>query len=293
MQHDDATAKVAQIEADLAKDRATVADTIDALRARLTVDSLIADAGVTLADNIAPLTAALDRTVRANPLAVALIGAGVAWLALGGRSRKTATASVAGSRYDALMRWEDEGGPSHDLPLDDDMSWAYESDALRDRARAALSRIEASAKAGFSTVARTAEARAEVIARYATDANLALRRGLEGLPQSVQDWIAVLREQIYRAPRAAIAARQRLIEDRPVVAGAVAFAVGAGLAAALPRTLAEDRLFGAERDRLVDHAQAVLRAERSRASDVVADLAGTTRAEPYGAAPRYPHAVGS
>ena len=102
-----------------------------------------------------------------------------------------------------------------------------------------------------------------------------------------------MREQIYRAPRAAIAARQRLIEDRPVVAGAVAFAVGAGLAAALPRTLAEDRLFGAERDRLVDHAQAVLRAERLRASDVVADLAGTTRAEPYGAAPRYPHAVGS
>ena len=293
MSYSDDMPEMARIEAGLARDRATVADTLDALRDRLTVDALMSDAKTILADNIGPLTAGIDRTVRGNPLAVALIGAGLAWLVIGRNRAERKPASIAGTRRDALIRWEDEGGPAHDPQVADDMTWMHESDSLRDKARAALARVEEAARAGFSTVARTAEDRAEVLSRYARDASRALRHGLDDLPTTAQDKIVALREQAYRLPRAAASAPGRMIEDQPMVAGVVALVVGAGLAVALPRTTTEDRLFGAERDRLVDHAQIMLRAERARAADVVADLAGTLRAELHTAAVQYPRAVGS
>lgn len=298
MQHDHDLPDVAQIEAELARDRATVADTLDALRDRMTGDALMQDAKSLLVDNIGPLTARLDQTVRANPLAVAMIGIGAAWLLFGGRRDPRSDQSLpertlAGTRRDALIRWEDEGGPAFDPASQDDTAWVHESDSLRDRARDALARIENAAKVGLATVAETAEERADVLSRYASDAARALRRGLEDLPSATQDRLVALREQAYRAPSAAAAAPRQFLEEQPLIAGAVALAMGAGVAAALPRTSAEDRLFGAERDRLMDHAAAMLRAERARAGDVVADLAGTLRHELHSAATRYPRTVGT
>ncbi len=293
MQHTEDMSDVARIEAELAKERATVADTLDALRGRLTVDSLTADVREALADNIGPISAGLDRIVRANPLAVALIGAGVAWLAVGGLRHIRPGKSVAGTADEPLSGWDDEGGRGYHPPLGEDMSWVRDSHALRASARANLASIEAAAREGFISVVRAAEERADVVARYAVDSNIALRRGLEGLPVEAQDRIVALRERVFSAPRTADAVKQRMLEDQPMVAGAIALAVGACLAAALPRTQAEDRLFGAERDRLVNHAQAMLRAEKSRASDVVADFAGTLRSGLQSTTVRYPRAIGT
>ena len=292
MQHTDELSDVERIEADLARDRASVAGTLDALRHRFTGDALMHDAKSVLVQNVGPLTARLDQTVRANPLAVALIGIGAAWLAFG-RRKDRRDHSLAGTRREALIRWEDEGGPAFDQPVQDDMSWVHESDSLRDKAKTALKRIEDAAKAGLTTVAETAEDRADLLSRYAVDAAKALRKGIEDLPAATQDRLVALREQAYRVPRVAVAATRHLLEEQPLIAGAVALAVGAGMAAALPRTPVEDRLFGAERDRLIDHAQATLRAERARAGDVMADLAGTLRSEVHDAVERYPHAIGT
>ena len=271
---------LAQIESDLERERTALASNLANLGSRLTMDSLVSETSNLVKGNLGPLTRGIDRTVRANPLAVAVIGAGVAWLAFGRRgAQDTTTPDLAGTRYEALSRWEDEGGPPAPLPEPDCAEWLAETDRLHTRARDALGRIAAAAKNRIGASDLTAADRAAVVARFATDARRTLRRGLEGLPAATQDQIVALREKAYLAHRNAVTNTGRMIEDEPMLAGCFALAIGAGIAAALPRTTVEDRLLGAERDRLVDQAKVVLRHERARAADVVADLAGTLRHE--------------
>ncbi|MFZ1469428.1 MAG: hypothetical protein WAT09_10680 [Paracoccaceae bacterium] len=280
-QNDHTTRDLAQIEADLERDRAALADSLGHLRSRLTMDSMLDEARSLVMGNLGPLTRGLDRTVRANPLAVAVIGAGVAWLALGRRGppQQPPKEALAGTKFEAMTRWEDEGGPPAPLPEPDGTEWLAETERLHTRALSALASIAAAAKDRLVPADRTAEDRADVVAGFAADTRQSLRRGLEGLPASARDKIVAMREKAYLAHRVAVQRTGRMIEDDPLVAGCIALALGSGIAAALPQTALEDRLLGAERDRLVNQAKAVLADERARAADLLASMAGTLRHE--------------
>lgn len=61
---------------------------------------------------------------RANPAAVGMTVAGLAWLALAAMSRRAAASrqdepALAGTYYEAITRWADDGGPVRGLPPDD------------------------------------------------------------------------------------------------------------------------------------------------------------------------------
>ena len=57
------------------------------------------------------------------------------------------------------------------------------------------------------------------------------------------------------------------VDDHPLVAGALAMAVGAAIAGALPRTRYEDEAIGSYRDELFDEAEQVFREERRKAEE--------------------------
>jgi Protein of unknown function (DUF3618) len=275
---DDLTAD--EIAAGLERDRADLAGTIDSLRERLSVDALMTDAASFAKTNLAPYTRALDGAVRANPLAAVLAGVGIAWLAFGRTSRQAAPEpALAGTKVEALSRWEDEGGPPAEplTALDDD--WIVEADQLRDRAAAALARIDAAARRKLRPAAEIARDRAEVLARLASSTRAAMLRRLETFSSDAQERILAAREQAYAARMVAVRQGTKLIEERPMVAGAIGMAIGAAVASALPRTVIEDRLFGQERDRLMRLASDALRHERSRAADAAGRVADTVAAE--------------
>lgn len=278
--HDFSDLSADQIAARLDQDRAALAASIDDMRDRLSVDALLGDALGFAKTNLQPYARALDGAVRANPLAALMTGAGLAWLAFGGRRRDTRPPEtpISATRFGALARWEDEGGPVAPLPEPDE-PWIAEADELRDQAIGALARIDAAARAKLRPVAELAQDRAQVLADLAKATQAAMRRGLDGLGAEAQARILAVREQAYTARIAAMRQGIRLIEERPVVAGAISAAIGAALAAALPPTATEDRLFGDERDYLLRRADSALREERARASDAAARLAETLATE--------------
>lgn len=272
-QHDMNDLNADEIAASLERERADLAMTIDGLRDRLSVDTLVGDALGYAKANMAPYARALDGAVRANPLAAVMVGVGLAWLVFGrkGGALQPDT-SLAGTKFEAMSRWEDEGGPVAPLP-EADTAWITAADALRDRASAALSRIEAAARARLRPAAELARDRAEVLADLAKGTRAAMLQGLNGLNAEAQARILAVREQAYVARTAAVRQGTKLIEERPVVAGAIGMAIGAAVAAALPRTETEDRIFGEERDRLLAGAQAALRQEKARAGHTASRLA--------------------
>ena len=256
-----------------------MAQTIDGLRNRLSADALIGDALSMAKAQLGPAVRLLDSAVRSNPLAAAMTGIGLAWLVLGRRpAAPEPPPALAGTRYEALTRWEDEGGPVAPLPAPDDV-WIAEADRLRDTASKVLARIDAAARAHLRPVAEIAASRAAVLADLARDTRAAMLRGLETLTGGAQTRILAARETAYAARLVAARHGARLIEERPLIAGAVAVALGAAVAAVLPRTATEDRIFGPERDQLLTRARQVLDQERTRAAAVAAHLADTVTAE--------------
>lgn len=268
-----------EIAASLERERQDLAVSLDGLRTRLSADMLVGDAMGYVKANLGPYARSLDGAVRSNPMAAVLAGVGLAWLVLG---RKGASAPpavpLAGTKFEAMSRWEDEGGP----PAPDhvaDADWIAEADALRHRASGALARIEAAARDRLRPAADLALDRARVLADLAGTTRVAMQRGLEGLTQDARSRVLALREEAYAARLAAQRQGTRLIESHPIVSGAIGMAIGAAVASVLPHTRTEDRLFGQDRDRLLARAADALREERIRATATVSRLAETVAAE--------------
>lgn len=103
---------MSEIEADLAKNRVLLSRNLELLQHRFSFDGAVDAAKQAVTSNAGDISAAVSRAVRTNPLAVALIGAGLVWLATGkspgfGTVRRPVPDS---SPTRPLDTWADEGG---------------------------------------------------------------------------------------------------------------------------------------------------------------------------------------
>jgi ElaB/YqjD/DUF883 family membrane-anchored ribosome-binding protein len=235
------------IAAQLDQDRAALAQSIEALRDRLTPNVVLEDALDYARANVGPYAQALEGAVRANPMAAILVGAGVAWLALGRRSAPEPAAAVMGS------------------------DWMTHADRLRDVAILELDEIDHET----AHPAEVASHRAGVLSSLATATRAAMLRGLDGLSHEAQDSILAARESAYAARIAVARQAGRVIEDRPLLAAGIGMAIGAAVGAALPGTATEDRLLGPDRDRLLAQAKGLLREEQDKVARAGVNLAAT------------------
>ena len=126
---------------------------------------------------------------------------------------------------------------------------------------------------------RARKARAEMRARGAK--NRAYRRAsemMERINAGTEDMSAEARRRVHAARMRAIDAQHRVEQemsrrsaqarefanDQPLLAGALAMAVGAAIGAALPRTRMENEAVGEYRDQLMDEADRVFREEAEK-----------------------------
>lgn len=271
-----------QIEAQLDQDRDALAESLNALRSRLSLEGLWSDGATLVKANAAPYTQALDAAIRANPVALAVTAVGLAWLILGRRkSPEGDPSSLAGSRFEAETRWEDEGGPVSDLPVADlpvadlpetDAAWMQEADTLRLRAAAMIARINTAVRDNLAPAADLAKIRSDVVVSLAKDIRRVMAKGLDTVSGGARDKILAAREQAYLMRISATKVGAETVRDNPVVAGLALAVAGATVAALLPRSAFENQVFGAPRDQVVGEAKRVLKDERQRVSNFVQGL---------------------
>ncbi|NHB76008.1 hypothetical protein [Rhodobacter calidifons] len=272
---------IPEIERALERDREALARSLAALRDRMRPASILSHGAASLKSGAAAVVARASEG----------LARGADWLT--GQDGQ-ASPTLAGTRYEALSRWEDEGGPpapdAEPLPFEPEEDWLVEARDLRARALALLARIDDAARTGLAPPADLARHRAEIVAAFAAETAIALGRGLESLGEAARSAALEARERTYLA-RVAVAQPARAeVEAQPLVAVALAAAAGATLACLLPRTEAEDRLLGTARDRLAGDLKRLARPERLLAGDLAPGLSaafgrGLDRAEAAAAAP--------
>lgn len=261
---------------------------IDALWNRFSLDRLWSDGASLIKANAGPYTQALDAAVRANPVGLALTAVGLAWLILGRRNGVQAEASaLAGTKFEAQARWEDEGGPVADLP-ETDALWIEEADRLRARASGMMARINTAVRDNLAPAAELAKSRSDIAASLAKDVRRVMARGLEGVTGAARDTAMATRERAYMMRITAGKVGAETVRDNPLIAGIALAAAGATVAALLPRSAVEDQLLGAPRDRIVGQAQRLLQDERQRIAQSVRHAAQALTAD---IAPTKAHAM--
>lgn len=250
------------IEDDLDRDRAKLGSAFDSLFNRSTVDLFAREAMHLLRTNGSYRETA-EAVVRRNPLAVAVTGLGLAWLAFGA-VRRTPEDDVEDVRHAARRTGRRVRAAVHDeAELIEDTDWAEALDALRAKASARLRKLEDDARAYRDDVTegvanRAGDARdymserAALLADLAEDMKERFADGLDHLTHAAQDRIVQAREEAYAARLRAEEAlgkggreAKRLVEDHPMVSAAVALALGTAFGAAVlhrRRSVAEEEV---------------------------------------------------
>lgn len=151
------------------------------------------------------------------------------------------------------------------------------SGAARSAGRSASGAAGSLADTARNAGRRVSEAAGSASAR-ASEIRERLARGTEDLSAEARERVIAARHRAMDAYHRSNAAVRRnwqkgstaagsFVDDHPLVAGALAMAVGAAIAGALPRTRYEDETLGSYRDDLFDEAERVFREERRKAEE--------------------------
>lgn len=328
-----------EIERELDEERGRLARTADELQSRFSVGSLIDEVMHRTQDHGGDFARNFGRTVRDNPVPVALIGVGLAWLMAGGQDATDRRRGAFGrfrradGPEDELYEddWPDEGGygtmsayggprtqhlgrgepgggiPRSGVDWDEDESSPSLGERVGEGARSARDGVSGAAGSAASSVSGAASSAASGVSGAAASA----RDGVAGAASragdaarragaSVGEGARSAGRSISRAGDAAYwraryygqrAGRSLddMIEEQPLVVGALALALGAAIGGLLPNTRAENRLMGRQAERLRRDAGEAVAEEGRKARQVAeraADEAGRVVDEAAGKADR-------
>ncbi|PZR00174.1 MAG: hypothetical protein DI533_06120 [Cereibacter sphaeroides] len=220
------------LEREIETHRANVEDTLERLKDRLSVNNVVDQIGQFVGvDDVPAALAGAGQKVRENPVALGLIGLGVAWLLLGGSKEEPELRRAKPARRSAHAPSEMYGRVGDEA----------EAHGVAERVGEAAHHLRD--KAGH--LAEGAREAAGHAAGRVRSAAAAARPYAQ--PVSAQ------------------------ISRHPLLISAVALVAGAVIGSALPRTRAEDRVLSRSRDRLLDEAKAAAMDVKDRAVGAARD----------------------
>jgi ElaB/YqjD/DUF883 family membrane-anchored ribosome-binding protein len=219
----------AELEREVEDARGRIDRTVEALKDKMQPRELFDEATRIMGGTSNKVLTTAVEQLRENPIPIALIGLGVAWLAISQTRRIGATAGGYAEGYYPTYEGYDE------------------DEGLRAKVRA---RAEA-AKAKLADTAEKAKAKLSQAQTQAGD-GVAQARG------KVSEYTHLAQEKAGEYGRVARARFDETLDHEPLVIGAIGLAVGAAIGAALPSTPVERRYIGPARSKAADAAKASL-----------------------------------
>ena len=292
---DPGSKSAAEIESEVQQSRADIEHTLDAIQERLSPGQLVDQAiGYLRGGRGADFARNLGDSIAANPLPIALMGVGLAWMMMSSQR------SARDGGHEGSAHWDEDLDPvegHYGSFVEEDLSYlGPEADqgggfgeGLREASRGAGDRISevgerardaaahARDRAGdLGAQARDAAAhvgdRARSAGAQARDRFGRARAGLSGRAHDAR-----ARAGYYG--RRAKQGMLRSLDEQPLVLGAIGLAIGAALGAALPPTETEDELMGETRDEALRRATKAGREQVGKVREAAGAVAGAAREE--------------
>lgn len=233
----------------------------------------------------------LGNAVRENPASAALISMGVAWLFMGG-SRVSLFGGAPQGRYDyGGRRMGEEGRPSSEPAVPRVSSSAASAihtagDAVsRVGARGSEETTRAGSKAGEGIFAASSQASSALSAAYDGLGSAAYRAAntVSGAGSSVYETTRLTSQAAWKEAEHLQQNLTEFFERQPWALGALGLALGASVAAALPRTRTESEWMGEASEAVREQAQTLVSGQwenvRERAERALEEITREARAQ--------------
>lgn len=221
-----------QLEHDIAVTRMEIDSTLEAIQEKLSPGQILDQALRYTKDNGGQFAGNIGRSVRDNPIPLALVGIGLSWL------------MVSGNRNDAESPYRAQ---TRDVDPSSRDRVASGTDAARERVVTASEAVEGKA----SELAGAGRQKLREARDTAEQYGEAAKSRLESVRSHTTDAARSARDGIYSTTDSAV----RFFEEHPLVFGALAVAAGAALAAIIPPTRRESEFMGDESTRLREAAK--------------------------------------
>jgi hypothetical protein len=302
---------VSELEREVNAERENISNTVDALMSKASMNNVVEEIVKVISENGGLASRNLGRTLRDNPLPALLTGVGLAWLMAGGGGPRLHRSDRA--RWDDDRTYEPDYDRDYDEYADygEEEAYAlsqtgevptpttpYDVSSGHGTAYAAGDPLGAGTQyePGSSTPSKPgmgerlsgaagkaregAGAAAEGARQRAAAASSAAGRAFGSAGSALRGAGEAARDRAYRARRSTMHAGrygrdnlESLMQDHPLVFGAVAVAIGAAIGGALPRSETEDRMFGEQSVKLKDSARRMAETEGRKAEAVATAVA--------------------
>lgn len=258
----DATAHAEHAQRKVERARENLGETIDALKQKMSTSELFDELKSQFmprggSEAMSRTMNSLSRQVQENPLALALIGAGVAWLMMGGSSQRS---------WNGAHRYGDRVGQrlgEYAQGTGTDSGGAMSAGEAMSAGKSAMSSAASSVQGAASSAMSSAQGAMSSARRTASDGASRVADAAREAGQTVSDTASEWQHGLQQTSA-------DTYERYPLVFGAAAVALGAAIGAALPATDFENQQMGEASDKLKDQV-----AERgSEAVEQARDSAG-------------------
>jgi hypothetical protein len=259
------TRSTREIERDVERTRSDIEHTVDALRDKMSIGQIVdevahhfrASGGNEMVSNLAA-------QARANPMPLALVGIGLAWL-MSGRGQP----AMGHSYYS-----------SHDYGSDDtELGGSYRdasaSRGIGTRAGEAASSAKDTVAQSVHKVGEGISSAKDTLVQSGHSAGEAVSSGIHQAGDRAAHVYGRMSDQASRTQRTV----SDLVDREPLVLAGLGLAIGAAIGAMLPATETENRLLGEKRDSLKHRAEGLAREEWEKTKAVAKDAAAAAQRE--------------
>lgn len=271
----------AEIERDVERMRDRLRDTLEALRDRASPGQIFEQVMDYAKESGAPeMMRNMGRAMRDNPMPLVLIGAGIAWMMFSESPRRGDNRSYdRGDDHDRGRRWDaDQDGRRRMARMRDEGEgmMTRASQAAGEAASSIRDTVsEAAGRAGEMASGMMDSAR-ETAGQVGDMASSAYRRvtGAAGSATDMSGMTEGARRYAMEARGQADRGMRWMLDEQPLLLGALGLAVGAAVGALIPSTEMEDRLMGETRDDLVGRVRETAEEAYEGAKDKAQGLMG-------------------
>lgn len=250
----------AEVEREVEETRDSLDRTVEALKEKMTPGNIMSEMSSGLGSTGSQMLTRLGDQVRENPLPLALIGAGLAWLLVSKRSGRPQELT-AQEDYGYDDRYY--GGGAYNAT-----EASTPSSSIKDKAKGAASSVKEKVGGAVST----AQEKISSLGSSAADGARSSVDRVQALAGSAVDAAA-------SAGRGAQQTFRDALDRDPLIIGAIGLAVGAAVGAALPATPVENRYAGPLRDKVMDRTKQLAQARMDDARGAAQAAYGAVKAE--------------